>query len=249
MRSLFLALGFAGLAAAANPCGPNDIQGTYGMQLSGVTTVGVDGPQPVAAIGRLVFDENGGVNGVSSIGIAGYFVGSPVNGKYSFKADCSLTFDLRDQSGGFQHFAGVAKDNATRVDIRQTDAQAGADGVLLRTASGCQTASLHGAYAFNLAGTASEFADGRERGTPLSVKGTVTSDGAGNLELTWTGGHTTGTYEVDSDCIAEIELGVTQGDSADIVKLRGVLVNQGRLLLAVESDPAGVAIARLIAKE
>ena len=54
MRSLLVMLGLmgiAGLPAAAQVCGSNDVHGAYGLQLWGNTTIGVNGPQPMAAAG------------------------------------------------------------------------------------------------------------------------------------------------------------------------------------------------------
>lgn len=237
-----------GLTAAAQVCGPNDVTGAYGFQLSGTTTIGVNGIQPMAAVGRLVFDDKGGISGLSSADLDGYFLGNPVTGSYTFKTDCSLTFELQDTSGAFQHFAGKVTPYGARAEIHQTDSDTGERGVLEKTASGCQTASLNGDYKFALSGTASQFATVRPPGSAVSIAGTLSADGAGNLVFVSDNGKTTGSYQLDSDCIAEMELGVAQGSSAEIVKLRGVLVNGGKLLLAAESDPAAIATARLTAK-
>lgn len=251
MRTILLVLGLAWLgnsAGAAEVCGPYDILGAYGFQLSGATTIGVDGPQPMVAIGRLVFDEDHNVTGVSSADLAGYFLGNPVTGSYSFHTDCSLTFALQDDSGTYQHFSGVVKERGATIEIHQTDPDTGEPGVMERTPGGCGNASFHGAFAFSLSGTASQFATDQAPGSPFSVSGTVIADGAGNLVFTSSGGKTTGSYTLDSDCIAEMELGLAEGDSSSILKMRGVLVKQGKLLLAVESDPARIATARFTEK-
>ena len=200
------------------------------------------------SIGRLVFDDKGGVTGVSSADLDGYFLGNPVTGSYTFNTDCSLTFQLQDTSGAFQHFAGKAAPYGARVEVHQTDSDTGERGVLEKAVTGCQTGSLHGDYKFALSGTASQFATLQEPGSAVSIAGTLSADGAGNLVFVSDGGKTTGSYQADSDCIVEMELGVAQGNSAAIVKLRGVLVNGGKLLLAAESDPAAIATARLTAK-
>jgi hypothetical protein len=251
MRRLLLLLCLmvlGGLPASAQVCGSADVQGAYGFQLSGTTTIGVDGPQPLVAIGRLVFDAERVVSGVSSVDLNGYFLGNPVTGTYEFKTDCTLTFQLQDDSGAFQHFTGVAKEGGASVEFHQTDDGAGGHGVLEKTPNDCKTESFHGSYAFALSGTASQFATDQPAGSVFSVQGTVDADGVGNLALTTAGGKTTGSYKLDSDCIAEMELGVSDGNSASILKMRGVLVNEGKRLLAVESDPARTATARFTAK-
>jgi hypothetical protein len=238
----------ASLPAWAQVCGRDDVQGAYGFQLSGTTTIGSNGPQPQAGIGRLVFDGQGGVSGVSSVMLDGYFLGNPVTGTYTFKTDCTLTFQLQDTSGGFQNFSGVAKEGGASVEFHQSDTGAGGHGVLEKTAGACKTESWHGSYTFTLSGNASQFATDQAAGSVYSVKGTVDADGAGNLTLTTSTKKTTGSYQLDSDCIAEMELGVPDGDSASILKMRGVLVSDGKRLLAVESDPARIATARFIAQ-
>ncbi len=246
---LFLCLvGIGAPPAAAQVCGRNDVQGAYGFQLSGTTNIGAPAAQPMVAIGRLVFDGEGGVTGVSSADLAGYFLGNPVTGSYAFKTDCSLTFELQDDSGAYQHFSGLAKEGGASVEIHQTDPETGERGVLERTPATCQNASFQGVFAFSLSGTASQFDTEQAPGSTFSTEGTVTADGAGNLVFTSAAGKTTGTYQMDSGCVAEIELGLLEGDSAGILKLRGVLVKQGKLLLAAESDPARIATARFTAK-
>jgi hypothetical protein len=232
------------LPAAAQACGYYDVQGAYGIQLSGTTTVGVDGRQPLASVGRLVFDDDGGVTGITSVDMAGYFLGNPVTGTYTFTTQCALTFDLRDDSGGLEHFRGIAIPGGASVRIQQTDEDTGETGVLERTPSGCGNPSFQGAYDFTLSGTASQFDTQERPGSAFSIHGTVIADGAGNLVFQTAAGKTTGSYSLDSDCVAEIELGLVTGDSAGILKLRGVLVKNGKLLLAVESDPARIATAR-----
>lgn len=250
LRILFLLClaAISGLPLAAQACGRDDVQGAYGFQLSGTINIGTNGPQPMAAVGLLVFDGHGAVGGVSSAALDGYFLGNPATGSYSFKTDCSLRFELRDDSGATQHFSGVATAGGARVEIHQTDPDTGERGVLERTPADCNTASLQGAFALSMSGTASQFATDQPPGSAFSLSGTVTADGAGNLVLITTAAKTTGSYQLDSDCVAEMELGVSNGESAGIVKLRGVLVNQGKLVLAVESDPARIATARLTLK-
>ena len=246
---IFAALVTAGgLPALADVCGRDDVQGAYGFQLSGTTTIGAFGPQQQAAIGRLVFASDRSISGVSSVNLNGYFLGNPVIGTYAFKTDCTLSFELQDDSGATQHFQGLSKPGGNSVAIHQTDEGAGGRGVMERSYGGCSVVSLNGSYAFGLSGTASQFATDRAPGAPFTVSGTVKADGAGGLAVTTADGETTGSYQVDGDCVVEAQMGVMSGESASIVKLRGVLVKGGKLLLAVESDPAHTATAQFTAK-
>jgi hypothetical protein len=74
----------------------------------------------------------------------------------------------------------------------------------------------------------------------------VVADGSGGLSITERGQRTSGSYTVDSDCIMELQIGmIGRGwESGSLVKLRGVLVDDGREILAVQSDPQRVAAAR-----
>ena len=53
------------LPSAAEVCNPADVHGVYGFQLSGTTTIS-SRPQPVVSVGRLVFDTDHSVSGISS---------------------------------------------------------------------------------------------------------------------------------------------------------------------------------------
>jgi hypothetical protein len=178
----------------------------------------------------------------------GYFLGNPVTGQYTFTNDCRLTFQLQDISGGFQHFQGLARPGGNFAEIHQTDPGAGGRGVMERASSDCSATSVHGPFALTLSGTASQFNGDQDPGSRFSLSGTIEPDGGGNLTLTTTAGKTPGSYQVDSDCVVEMELAIPTGDSLVPLKLRGVLAARGKLILAVESDPGHVATARLTAK-
>jgi len=236
-----LALASACAARAQQLCGQADIQGPYGFQLYGTTTIG-DGPAPIASIGRLVFDGTGGVSGMASVNFRGYFLGNPVTGSYEFKNDCTFTVQLQDDSGAFQHFRGTAQPGGASAQYLQTDPGAGAHGVLVKTQDGCQAQSWQGTFSFALSGAATQFATTQNLGTVLAAKGTAEADGAGNLALTTAQGKAAGSYTVDSDCITEMEFALPE-DPGTHVKLRGILVNAGKEVLAVESDPGRTATA------
>jgi len=81
-------------SASGAVCGANDLSGGYGFRLSGTNTIS-ESPKPAAAVGRIVFEAGGEVSGTSSVNFDGLFLGNPVRGKYTFKTDCSLEFELR----------------------------------------------------------------------------------------------------------------------------------------------------------
>jgi hypothetical protein len=226
---------FCALPAAAAVCGLNDIEGAYGFQLSGSSTIS-GRPSPVGGVGRLVFEGNRRtVSGYSSVNFNGFFLGNPVTGSYQFDSDCTLTWSMQDDSGAFQHFKGTADPGGARVDYVQTDKGSGSKGTLRKVAAACTAEALQGQYRFTMSGSSTPFAGG----PPVtdSVGTTAVADGAGHLTITRGDGKETAGYTVDGDCFVQIEFGAT--------KLRGILVDGGRTVLAMQTDPQHVASATL----
>ena len=235
-----------GLPCFAAVCSETDFLGTYGFQLSGTTTIsGVE--TPIASIGRLVLEADGKMSGVSSVNFNGLFLGNPVTGTYKIQTDCSVTWGLQDDSGAWQRFAGSAEPGGASVQFHQTDpGTVNTRGVFERTPADCGAQAFQGRYALSITGRGTPY---KTSGAPgrLSADGTAEADGAGNLALTWSGGKTSGTYSVDSDCTVQLEFGIAPDqDSSDLVKLRGILVNGGKEVLAVQTDPERVAVAKLV---
>jgi len=200
-------------------CGNFDLSGAYGFQLSGNTTIaGVS--KPMASIGRLDFGADGKISGTSSVNFGGLFLGNPVTGTYSATgANCSLTFDLQDDSGGWQHFSGTLAPGGAHGQFHQTDPGTGGRGQLVRVPASCGAGSLVGRYTVTI--------DGHK---------TVTAaDGHG----AFSGGSNSGTYDVGSDCFVEINFGG---------KFRGIVVNEGRAVFAVQADPGKVVTATFTAQ-
>jgi len=229
-------------AVGADICAPTDIHGSYGLQLAGTTTI--SGTEtPIAAVGRLVFDGKDSVSGVSSVNFNGLFLGNPITGSYQIQTDCTITLNLQDTSGAFQHFSGKAAPGGNRVEIHQTDPGTGEPGLMVRSADSCSTAGFRGQYNFTITGKTTPLASEGAKGSG-SAKALVVADGNGNLAVTHGNSKTTGTYTVDSDCFVQLDFGLGDGDSTTMLKLRGMLVNSGKELLAVETDPEQVAAVR-----
>jgi hypothetical protein len=229
-RLLLAALGI--LPLGAQVCNPADLPGAYGFQLFGISRIS-GGPQPSAAVGRLEFDNRGNVRGVSSVNFNGYFLGNPVTGTYEFKTNCALTFRLQEPSGGWQHFRGTAEPDMSRIEFRQTDPGAGVHGEMRHTAASCTDDGFRGLYQFRMAGMTTPFYD-PTKVMAGSASADVVSDGNGGLSWEADGKSGKGTYEVDSDCFVAIDFGAP---------FRGILVDSGQIVLAVESDPLQVGVA------
>ena len=216
----------AALPAAAQVCTPRNFSGAYGYQLSGNTTISGDS-KPVAAIGRLEFNDQGGVAGVGSVNFAGYFLGNPVTGSYEVHTDCTISWSLQDTSGAFQHFSGTVGPDLQRATFRQTDPGGAGGGTLAKLASDCSNAASQGSFTFSISGGAIPMNPG-EVAHKISFEGTVTADAAGNLSLLRDGVATpAGTAAVGADCIVDMTVTPSPGAS---IKLRGVLVSGGCLL-------------------
>jgi len=237
-------VGLVATAHAAEVCNPNDLNGAYGLQMAGSTTIG-GRAQPIAVIGRIVFGYGGSVSGVSSVNFNGFFLGNPVTGKYEANADCSMTLSLQVDSGGNQEFHGRVRPGGDRADVQQTDTGTGERGVLSRTPESCSAATFQGNYNFQLSGSATPF----NEDTPATMPGSATVEANGNGGLTLTRGsvQTNGTYTVDSECFVQLDIGLPDAESA-LVKLRGILVGGGKEVLVVATDPERVGSGRFTAK-
>ena len=172
---------------------------------------------------------------MSSVNFNGYFLGNPVTGAYEIREDCSVIWSLQDDSGGFQHFAGRASPDGSKIEFHQTDPGSGVHGTLEKVAGGCTTASFQGRFAFTLGGTSTPFEQARVR--VVAEKAVADADGNGHVTLTEGGVRRRGTYEVDNDCFTKIAYEGTN--------LRGIIVRGGGEILAIQTDPKVSAAGRL----
>jgi hypothetical protein len=222
---IFILLLFAPLPAAAAVCREAEVAGAYGAQSSGETTISGT-RKPAVTLSRLVFNGDKSISGYSSVSFDGLLLGNPVTGTYETKSDCSMTWSLQDDSGGYQHFSGTAAQGGIKIEFQQTDPGAGQHGVMARTSDACTAADVRPQYAFTL---------GMAKGVlHAAADGTIAIAGA---EIA----PSSGTILVDSDCVAHIEFG-------DEMKLRGILVSGGAEILAIRIDPGKTTAVRFIAR-
>jgi hypothetical protein len=232
-------------ACAADACDPAKLEGAYGFQLSGHTTISGDS-KPVVSVGRLVFDGHGVLSGYSSVNFAGYFLGNPVTGAYEAHDDCSISWSLQDDSGAFQHFAGKLTPDNSAAEFHQSDAGGAQNGVLQKVAPKCSAADLAPLYSFGIAGGTTPMNPG-DVARRISAAGSVEPDAAGNLKITVPGTDMplSGTITVDSDCFAQISMALPSGDT---VNLRGIVVNGGKQILGMQTDAGATVTAKFNAK-
>lgn len=238
------------LPLCADVCNPANLQGPYGFQLTGDTTISGES-RPVSNVGRIILAADGGISGYSTVMFAGYLLGNPVTGIYEARWDCTVSWSLQDDSGAFQHFKGTATSDGKTVIFSQTDPGGALRGRMARTPAGCQASDVRKQYAFSLSGTSIPMVPGEAPAT-LDAKGLIQADGNANFKLTLTGEAAAGTdvtLAVDAQCIVDIQLVLPTQDSAAnmSVNLRGVLIDGGKEILAIRTDPGAMASAAFIA--
>ena len=250
-RFLLLLLASFSLAPVTHAavCDPNAFHGAYGFSLTGTTTIG--GPaRPVAVVGRLVLDGVGNVSGISSAAFTGLTFGSPVRGTYEAHWDCSVTWNLQDDSGNFQHFAGTIEPNGEHIVFRQTDPGGAEEGIMLRTMDGCSDSSLAGKFNLTISGATLDIDTAVESGR-VSFTGLLIADGAGGLSFATRPDLPTlaaGSYDIQGDCLGELKLELRLGSKTETTHFRAIVVENGHHVLAIETDPGTVVALRLVSR-
>jgi hypothetical protein len=233
---LFLLVLFPDLAArATDVCNPADLAGPYAFQLTGSTEISGQ-PKPAVSLGRISFDERGSLSGTASATFRGLLLGNPVTGSYEAKADCSVVWKLRDDSGGFQSFSGTLSSDGTSVPFKQTDPGGAQHGIMKKIPGACSAADLPQKYSYIVSGSTTPMLPGEVPHT-VSAKGTL--DIGRN-----------GSFQVESDCSVSFGLtlplqGGQEADQPSPMNMRGFLVNGGKEILAFQTDPGAMVSARL----
>lgn len=244
---------FALLAApelAFSACEPRDFAGSYGFLLTGTTTIGGD-ERPVAIVGRISLDGWGTVRSTSSAAFTGLVLGSPSRGTYEAQTDCAVHWSLRDDSGTYQNFVGTMADRGARVTFRQTDPGGPGNGLMLRTGDYCPPSSFQGRYELNLSGNSVDVYSGRAFGR-VTFAGSVQADGAGGISFTTGRGAPTvkaGSYDFEDGCFVHVTVPPVGGNRTNEMHFRGILVDDGRTLFGMQTDPGAVVTLRLSRSE
>ena len=238
-------------AWAEDSCALATLQGPYGFQLSGDTAI-IGDSKPVTALGRIVFDGDGKMSGYSSVMFGGFLLGNPVTGTYDTQSDCTVSWALQDDSGGYQHFRGVFTPAGKRVDFKQTDPGGAQHGVMARTRDDCKVTDMQKSYGFTLSGSSVPMAAGEASNT-VALKGLMAADANGNFKLTLDGDSPVTadvTLTVESECTMELELAIPAeaGGIGTPMKLRGILVNAGKEILAIQTDPGWMVSGKFTAR-
>ncbi len=243
--SLLALLTLGRAAQAADACDLKNLRGPYGFQLTGDSRISGES-KPVASLGRIVLGDDKTLSGASSAMFAGYLLGNPVTGSYEIGPDCTMTWNLRDDSGAYQHFQGPITPDGRRARFKQTDAGAAEQGVLVRAPDRCTPANLRRHYQFAVSGSFVPMVPG-DSADEMKMDGVIESDDKGAFHLTPNGPGQPPipvSIGVDTDCNITMEFALP---SAGAVKLRGIVVDDGKEILAIRTDPGWIAPARLIA--
>ena len=240
MRTFLLLAAIPLPILGADVCDPRPLQGAYAFQLSGEARISTDGkPKPAVSVGNLTFDGHGAVTGYSSVQYAGFLQGNPTTGQYEAHTDCSISWSLQDDSGAFQHFDGKMTPDLARIEFHQSDPGGPQRGVMLRTPDSCSATTLKPQYHVAISGSFTPMMEGQES-HHVAASGTAEVTGGGGMRFDFSSPPTVdGKIDVGSDCVVTIEIG---GDSP--MNLRGFLVNDGREILAMQTDPGYMVTAR-----
>jgi hypothetical protein len=181
-------------------------------------------------------------------------LGNPVTGIFEAHWDCTISWSLQDDSGASQHFSGVADSDGKTVHFQQTDPGGAEHGTMARISAECKTADLQKAYAFTLSGTTIPMAPGESSST-VDAKGLIKADEQANFKLTLKGPSGASSIStdvditVDAQCVVDIALALPaeDGSATTPMKLRGVLIDEGKGILAIETDPGAMVSAAFTA--
>src|SRR5882757_2035670 len=168
---IFLALLPNSTVLAADVCNPANLVGSYAFQLIGQTDISGT-PRPTVSLGRLVFDGRGVLTGTASAAFRGLLLGNPVTGSYEANSDCSVTWKLQDDSGGYQNFSGTFSSDGTSVQFKQTDPGGAQRGIMRKTSDTCSAADLRAKYSFTVSGSSTPMVSGAVA-RAISAKGTL----------------------------------------------------------------------------
>jgi hypothetical protein len=234
MRKLpLMLLAAVAVGQAADVCNPVNLMGPYAFQLSGMTDIS-GRPQPTVSLGRIVFDGSGSfqgtgkLTGTSSVTLRGFLLGNPVNGSYVANPDCSITWQLQDDSGAYQHFQGKLSPDLKRVQFSQAD-KGGTSGIMIKTGDSCTSGDLRKKYDFTVSGNTVVMQPGQVAHN-VNAKGSLDTTRDGN-------------FQVDSDCAVHFTLSLNP--DTPVMNMRGFLVNGGQEILGFQTDPGAMVSAHL----
>jgi hypothetical protein len=123
---------------------------------------------------------------------------------------------------------------------------------MARTSAECKLSDLRNEYAFTLSGSTTPMTPG-ETSSTVVAKGLIEAGKSGGYRLALSDGSaalTDSTLTVDAGCVVDIGLTLpaTGAEPATPMMLRGVLIDEGLEILAIETDPGAMVSATFVAR-
>lgn len=241
---LSFALIIAGTQVARASCSNASVKGSYG-----IISTGLNGSsQPAASVDQVTVDGAGHISGTSTKSIDGSIVDYTLTGSYSIAANCTGTATFTNQDGQTEHDK-IYLNNASATGLNtgafliQSDAQHVQSSIAVaQGAATCNDLGVKNSYSFESTGTVMGTGQVAAAGR-LTLSGTGSISGTETLSLDGTihaSVSVTGSYTINSNCTGSATITPT-GLSA--VHLNLVVVNGGKELLAVETDPNTIVTA------
>ncbi len=228
-------------------CSNASIKGTYGILSTGLN----GSAQPASSVDQITVDGMGNLSGTSTKSIDGTIVTYNIIGTYSITASCTGTAIFNNQEGDIEHdniflnglSAGGIYSGAFLIQTDKSHVQSS-----IAVAQGTATCTNLGVkHPYSLEATGVVTGTGQ-----VAIAGRLTLDGSGSITGTATFSlngaihsavQTTGTYSINSDCSGTA---VLTPKGLPTIDLSLVVVNSGKEIMAVETDPNTIMAGTLV---
>ena len=249
------------------PCSVGTLNATYAFLTTGSTPVSTSPPvigpvvpaQPIAAVGTITFNGQGGVSAVYTGQTAGIAFSASQSGTYAVNPDCtgSINFTTSGSTAFGEHFNLVIVENAKQVQIIANDVFGNTNSgvAILGVGQGCSVATLNGTYGFRTTGMAiGNTPTSTGVPVPVAAVGTVTFDGLGGIPrvaftaningITQTPNPfvSSGNYTVNSDCTGSMGFASIQGVGTNFNLVTLGNASQFLMISQTGTTDSGVAI-------
>jgi hypothetical protein len=229
-------MGWTQPARLSPSCSNTTLLGNYGFLVSG-TSVG----NPIAIVGQIVADGNGGLTGMETVSDNGAIVNTaPVTGIYKISSKCAGTATITPQGGTAANY-NLAAISGGKVQLVRADSGTVQSGVLqAQGVAACSGSIIKGTYGIQQTGNL--IGQG-----PLVFGGQIVLHASGVLSGTrWgsvngsisSGDVISGAYKIDKRCFGAAVLGINN-DSPTHYNL--VVVDGGHGVLFLQVDEGTVA--------
>lgn len=109
------------MRAQTADCDATSFNGAFGYKLAGSVYDNQGYIYVLGAVGRLVSDGAGTINGTHTYSFDGNIVKQQYSGTYTVNADCTGSMTMNPTDGSSVHYDFVILNNGQQVDVVQTD--------------------------------------------------------------------------------------------------------------------------------